>query len=187
VSRKLTAATNTARLSAAALGMLLCAIAHTTRAAAGDFADAWSAGGPLYGGLHEAAQRRPEGPQPGLSSPVEISLAGLPARFRYAFGTDPLLASDRAPGTQREVFLRSSDSLVRAKVRVRLGKEWLFAYADMAAGSSPLRWQGLVAIRVGRDAHLLGGWRRVTYDLSPGGEFDSLDFDGPFIGAQRAW
>ena len=30
---------------------------------------------------------------------------------------------------------------------------------------------------------LLGGWRRVTYHFSPGRGLDSLDFDGPFLGA----
>jgi len=156
------------RFFAVAIGTFLFAGAHATRAADGDFARA-----PLYG--------------PVRSSPVDTSLSDLPARFRYAFASDPLPAGDRARGTQREVFLRSSDSLVRAKVRMSLGREWLSVYADMGGGNSPLRWQGLVAIRVGQDAHLLGGWRRVTYDLSPGGEFDSLDFDGPFIGAQRTW
>ena len=103
-------------------------------------------------------------------------VSDLPARFRYVF-------DDHA----REVFLRNSQPLIRAKLRMNPGREWLFVYADMGGGNSPVRWQGLVGIRVGQDAHLLGGWRRVTYDFSPGGEFDALDFDGPFIGAQRAW
>jgi hypothetical protein len=153
-----------ARLAAAALGVLLCAAPHTAHAADGDLAGTLPAGAPLYD-----------------------RIVDLPARFRYVFDSDPPLASGRARETERQVFLRNSDSLVRAKARMRLGREWLFVYADMGGGSSPLRWQGLVGIRVGQDAHLLGGWRRVTYDLSPGGEFDSLDFDGPFIGAQRAW
>jgi len=152
-----------ARSSAAALGMLLCAGIHTAQAADGNFGS------------------------PSLSSPVDTSLSDLPARFRYVLDSDSLLAGDRARETEREVFLRNPDSLVRAKVRVRLGREWLFVYADMSAGSSTLRWQGLVGIRVGQDAHLLGGWRRITYYFNPGGEFDALDVDGPFIGAQRVW
>jgi hypothetical protein len=149
MTRKSTAATKTARWYAAALGALLCAGAHTTQAADGDFAG---------------------------------DLSAVPPTLRTVN-----FASDRARATEHEVFLRNPDPLVRAKLRMNLGKEWLFVYADMGAGSSSLRWQGLVGIRVGQDAHLLGGWRRITYYLSPGGEFDSLDFDGPFIGAQRAW
>ena len=68
-----------------------------------------------------------------------------------------------------------------------LGRERLFVYADMGAADSPLRYQGLLGIRVGQDAHLLGGWRRITYYFSPGRDFDSLDFGGPFLAVQRAW
>jgi len=171
--------------------MLLWASAHTTQAADRDFADASSGAVPTasvsvqrqVGGL--AVQYRPEDVSRGLSNPVDTSLSSLPGRFCCVFDGDPL--SDRARRTQREVFLRNSDSLVRAKVRLSLGREWLFVYADMGTGNSPLRWQGLVGIRVGQETHLLGGWRRMTYDLSPGGEFDALDVDGPFIGVQRAW
>jgi hypothetical protein len=232
-----------ARRSAAALGILLCASAHTTGAADGDPADALSAGAPPYGCFGEAcggallpaqrtanfdeiagriddsapvsfdgnaAQRavltagmsarvrgqvRPLAPQyrpvgesaSGLSGPVDTSLSNLPARFHYVFGSNVPFASDREREREREVLLRSSDPMVRAKVRVPLGKEWLFAYADMGAADSALRWQGLVGIRISQDAHLLGGWRHITYYFSPGNEFDSLDFDGPFLGAQRAW
>ena len=233
-----------APVSAAALGILLCAGAHTTPAADGDSAHTLSADAPLYGHFRGAlggaflppqqtsnfdeirgriddpaprsfdgdtAQpavltagvsarvrgqvralvsqyRHGGGSAPGLSSPVDTSLPDLPARFHYVFGSDLPLASDRARASERDVLLRSPDHpLVRAKVRVTLGKEWLFAYADMGAADSALRWQGLVGIRVGQDAHLLGGWRHITYYFSPGSEFDSLDFDGPFLGAQRAW
>jgi len=108
---------------------------------------------------------------------VGTASTSVPARFCYVFAQE----------NQREVFLRNSDPLVRAKLRVSLGREWLFVYADMGGGSSTLRWQSLVGIRVGQRAHLLAGWRGMTYYLSPGGDFNSLDIDGPFIGAQRAW
>jgi hypothetical protein len=127
------------------------------------------------------------GSAPGLSSPLDTSLSDLPASFHYVLGSDLPIAGDRARDSWREVLLRNSDPLVRAKVRLNLGKEWLFMYADMGATDSALRWQGLVGIRVGQDARLLGGWRHVTYYLSPGSEFDSLDFDGPFLAAQRTW
>jgi len=86
---------------------------------------------------------------------------------------------------EREVLLRNSDPLARA--RVTLGKEWLFVYADVGTPDSTLGWQALVGIRVGQDARLLGGWRHTTYFFSPGKDFDALDFEGPFLGAQRSW
>jgi len=193
VTCKSTAAAKTVRLSAAALGILLWASAHDTQAADGDCANVLSAGAPLYGRLPEAlggafppVPRNKSG-SPGVSSLLGSPLPDLRPSFRYAFGSDPLLASDRARETQREVFLRNSDPLLRAKLRVTQDREWLFVYADMGAVDSPLRWQGMVGIRVGKDVRLLGGWRRITYYFSPGREFDSLDFDGPFIGAQRTW
>ena len=69
-----------------------------------------------------------------------------------------------------------------------LGRNWLgFLYVDLGAGDSALRWQGLAGIQGGHGFDLLGGWRRVTYRFSPGMGFDSLDFNGPFVGATFAW
>lgn len=134
------------------------------------------------------AQTRPvTGSAPGLSAPVDASLSDLLARLHYAFGSDFGLSSDRARQGEREVLVRNSDALVRAKVRLTLGK-WLgFAYADIGAADSALKWQGLAGIPCGHGLDLLGGWRHVTYHFSPGQGFDSLDFNGPFLGATLAW
>ena len=244
LTRKSTPATKTGRMSAAALGMLLCASAHATPAAGADSADALPAGALLYGYFRQArggasvpaqrtanfneilrrtddpahvsfdgeaaqpagltagatarvrgqaralaAQYRPvAGSAPGFSAPVDASLSDLLARLHYAFGSDLGLSSIRARQGEREVLLRNSDAFVRAKVRLTLGKEWLgFVYADVGAADSALRWQGLAGIRGGHGVDLLGGWRHVTYHFSPGRGFDSLDFDGPFLGATLAW
>jgi hypothetical protein len=241
---KSTPATKTDRMSATALGMLLCASAHFTPAAGAEFADALPTGAPLYGYFREArrgafvpaqrtanfdqirhatddpahvsfdgeavqpagltagatarvdgwaralvAQTRPvTGSAPGLSAPVDASLSDLLARLHYAFGSDLGLSSDRARQGEREVLVRNSDALVRAKVRLTLGKEWPgFVYADIGAADSALKWQGLAGIPCGHGVDLLGGWRHVTYHFSPGQGFDSLDFNGPFLGATLAW
>jgi hypothetical protein len=243
VIHKSTPATKTDRMSATALGMLLCASAHFTPAPGAEFADALPAGAPLYGYFREArggafvpaqrtanfdrirhgtddpahvsfdgeaaqpagptagatahvdgwaralvAQTRPvTGSAPGLSAPVDASLSDLLARLHYAFGSDLGLSSDRARQGEREVLVRNSDALVRAKVRLTLGK-WLgFVYADIGAADSALKWQGLAGIPCGHGVDLLGGWRHVTYHFSPGQGFDSLDFNGPFLGATLAW
>jgi hypothetical protein len=128
------------------------------------------------------------GSAPGLSAPVDASLSDILARLHYAFGSDLGLSSDRARQGEREVLVRNSDAFVRAKVRLTLGKEWLgFLYADMGAADSALKWQGLAGIPCGHGVDLLGGWRHVTYHFSPGQGFDSLDFNGPFLGATLAW
>jgi hypothetical protein len=62
-----------------------------------------------------------------------------------------------------------------------------FVYADMGASDSALKWQGLAGIHAREDVDLVGGWRHVTYHFSPGNGFDSLDFNGPFLGATLAW
>jgi hypothetical protein len=136
-----------------------------------------------------AAQYRPvAGSAPGLSAPVDGSQSDLLARLHYAFGSDLGLSNDRARQGEREGVLRNSDAFVRAKARLTLGREWFgFVYADMGAADSALRWQGLAGIRGGHGVDLLGGWRHVTYHFSPGRGFDSLDFDGPFLGAMLAW
>jgi hypothetical protein len=163
--------------------MLVCAITHLTPGAASEFADASPAGAPLYGDFHEA--RGIAGPTPELS---DASVSDSRARLDGAFASDPGAASDRARQAEREVLVRNSDALVRAKVRLDLGKERSgFLYADIGAVDSALKWQGLAGIPCGHGVDLLGGWRRVTYHFSPGQGFDSLDFNGPFLGATLAW
>jgi hypothetical protein len=241
---KSTPARKTDRMSATALGMLLCASAHFTPAASAELADALPTGAPLYGYFREArgdafvpaqrtanfdqirhgtddpahvsfdgeavqpagltagatarvdgwaralvAQARPvTGWAPGLSAPVDASLSDLLARLHHAFGSDLGLSSGLARRGEREVLVRNSDALVRAKVQLTLGKEWLgFVYADIGAADSALKWQGLAGIPCGHGVDLLGGWRHVTYHFSPGQGFDSLDFNGPFLGATLAW
>jgi hypothetical protein len=86
------------------------------------------------------------------------------------------------------VLLRNSDAFVRAKVRLSLGKKWLgFVYADMGAVDSALRWQGMAGVSGGHGVDFLGGWRHVTYHFSPGTGFESLEFNGPYLGATLAW
>ena len=235
LTRKSTSATKAGRMSAAALGMLLCAGACSAAAAGTGSADALPAGTSLYGYLH--AQRttdfdeihrrtddptgisfdgeatQPEGLTAGAAAPVRAQARALAAQYRAvgesasnlsapidaprsdflakfasAFGSDLGISSDRVRQGDREVLLRNSDAFVRAKIRLTLGEEWLgFAYADLGAVDSALRWQGLAGIRCGHGVDLLGGWRHVTYHFSPGRGFDSLDFNGPFVGATLAW
>jgi hypothetical protein len=137
----------------------------------------------------QAAEYRPiAGSAFGLGPAVDASLSDLLARLQSAFGGDLGFSGDRVRQDERGVLLTNPNAFVRAKVRLTLGKEWLgFLYADMGATDSALRWQGLVGIRGGHGVDLLGGWRHVTYHFSPGTGFDSLDFNGPFLGATLAW
>ena len=122
-----------------------------------------------------------------LNPRLDTSQSDPAGRVHHISGGDLPLTSDRGRDVagEREVLLRNSDPLARA--RVTLGKEWLFVYADVGTPDSTLGWQALVGIRVGQDARLLGGWRHTTYFFSPGKDFDALDFEGPFLGAQRSW
>jgi hypothetical protein len=240
LSQETTHATKTGRVSTAALGVLLCAGAHTTPAGAADSANASPAGASLYGYLREARDpsipqrtarldeirrhtdelarnsfhgepqsaglpagatrirgqnrtliaqyRSPVESASGASPPVDASSSDLVARLHHAFGSDLGPSTDRTHQGEREVLLRNSDALIRARVRLTLGKEQLgFVYADMGARDSALKWQGLAGIRGGHGVDLLGGWRHVTYRFSPGIGFDSLDFNGPYLGATLAW
>jgi hypothetical protein len=183
--------------------MLLCASAHTTPVTGTDSADAWLADDPPHGYFREArggasvpAQRTVnfnEVPHPhdGLVHFAFDAKAPQPAilaRLHYALGGDLGLSGDRASQGESEGLLRNADAFVRAKVRLTLGKEWRgFVYADMGAVDSTLKWQGVAGIRGGHGLDLLGGWRHVTYHFAPGMGFDSLDFNGPFLGAMFVW
>ena len=213
-TRNATSATKTGRICVAALGLLLWASAHITAAAGADYAYLSPASASLYGDFREARGTSVPAPrtasfdeirraskalfhvsfeyQPiaGLprSAPVDASLSDVLARLHYAFGSESQLPSERARQADREVLLRNSDAIVRAKVRLTVGREWPgFLYADMGTADSALRWQGLAGISSGHGVDLIGGWRHVTYHFSPGMGFDSLEFNGPFIGATRTW
>lgn len=190
-------------MSAAALGLLLCVSALTTPAIGADSAAALLVEDQPYGYFREVrvgaalpAQRtvnfneipRPKDGLVHSGSEGEAAQPTILARLHYAFGSDLRLSSDRASQGGSEVLLKNSDAFVRAKVRLTLGQKWLgFAYADMGAADSSLRWQGMAGIRGANGVDVLGGWRHVTYHFLPGMGFDSLDFNGPFLGATLTW
>jgi len=121
----------------------------------------------------------------GARAPVDATWSDLLARLKHGFGSDLGLSSDRTHQGEREVLLTNSDALIRARIRLTLGKEQLgFVYADMGARDSAVKWQGLAGIRGGHGVDLLGGWRHVSYRFSG---FDELDFNGPYLGATLAW
>ena len=186
------------RVSAAVLGMLLYASAHTTLAAAADSAESSR----VETSLHGCASDSLTGESSALaaqypavawsttdhSAPVAASSSDLLARLHYVFGGDFGVLGQRGRPADREVLFRNSDAFARANVGLNPGKEWAgFIYADFGALDSALRWQGLVGIRSGRGVDLLGGWRRVTYRFTPGTGVESLDFNGPFLGATFTW
>jgi hypothetical protein len=185
--------------------MFLCVVGQIALAAGAEFANALPAGASLEdyaaqaAGLTQSSTGGARGQARALAAPVagsaarlgasvDASLSDLLAKLNYASGRDLGLSTDRARLGEREVLLRNSDALVRAKIRLRLGKEWAgFVYADMGASDSALRWQGLAGISAGHGVDLLGGWRHITYRFVPGRGLDSLDFNGPFLGATLAW
>ncbi|HEY6922295.1 MAG TPA: hypothetical protein VI653_02415 [Steroidobacteraceae bacterium] len=201
---KSTAGTRVRCTSAARIGLLLGVNTFLTPAAGADFADVLAARAPLAGYFRDArgaATRVTEQaralnaqhglvapPGPGVGAAAAPPLSDFPARLHHAFGSGLVLPSEAALQDDREALLRNSDAFVRAAVRVTLGKERRgFVYVDMGAADSALKWQGLAGIHSGRDVDLLGGWRHVTYHFSPGRGFDSIDFNGPFLGATLAW
>jgi hypothetical protein len=201
----------TGRLCTAAFGVLLWASAHISPAGAADFPNVSPANALLDGYLRDtrdpsAAKSPVAAGTPGqsrtlqaqyrffvrssfgASAPVDASSSDLLARLHRALGRDLGLPNDRVQQAEREVLLSNSDALIRARVRLTLGNEQFgFVYADMGARDSALKWQGLAGIRGGHGIDLLGGWRHLTYRFTPGIGFDSLDFNGPYLGATFAW
>lgn len=201
-TRAATLATNMSRIVAVALGVLLCGSAHAALAAGSIAADALPSDAPLYGYFLEARGYAPElvrrtvnlNEAPRLTgSLLHASFEGearqptVLARLHQAFGSELGLSSGHASPADPELLLRNADALVRGKVGLPLGQWRGFLYADMGAVDSALRWQGLAGIRGGKGFGVFGGWRRVTYHFSPGMGFDSLDFNGPVLGATFAW
>lgn len=214
MTRKSTAAMKMARIFTAGLGVFLSVGTFAAPAPDTDLADA-RASTAVYAYFREARdgnllpaprtvdpteirdsapyldalahQYRTAQTQPGFSAAVDASLLGPLSQLDSVLDRDLQLSSNRMRQDESEVLLRNSDSLVRAKLRMNLGRDWLFLYGDVGSWDSALKWQGLVGIRVGHGANLFGGWRHVTYYLSPGRDFSSLDSEGPFVGAQRSW
>src|SRR5215469_14242662 len=133
MNRKSTDAPKMARTLAAALVILLCRSVYATPAADIDSAVVRAAGTQPHAYFREArggdflpAQRTvglaprfsPAGAAPGFSAPVDVSPSGPLPRLDRVFGSDLQLSSRN----DSEVLLRNSDALVRAKLRVTLGK-----------------------------------------------------------------
>jgi hypothetical protein len=106
------------------------------------------------------------------------------------FGTSAHVKADSDVSGIRgreDVLLLNSDAIVGARLWLHPGSaSSAFLYADVGATNSSLRWQGLAGIHGSHGIDLVGGWRRVTHHYAPGFGVDSLDFDGPFLGATLA-
>jgi hypothetical protein len=188
--RTTASATKTSPTFVVALAVLMCVAARTSPAFGVDSTDALPTAAALYEQVRApAAQDRPlAGLAPGFGTAADASLSDLMARLHYAFGGDLRLSINRAQPDERAILLKNSDAFVRTKVPLTVGRDWHgFLYADMGAADSALKWQSVAGIRAGHGVDLLGGWRHVTYRFSPGMGFDSLDFNGPFLGATLAW
>jgi hypothetical protein len=196
-------------MSVAALAMLWWLGAHIAPAVGADSTDTLSVGGVLYTYFREArshaslavqrinsfeetrhrAQYRPLAGSACLpGAPLDASSSELLVRLHYAFSSDAGVSNDRAYQNDGEVLLKNSDAFIRTRVQLTQSKEWGgFVYADIGATDSEVRWQGLAGVHGRFGIDLLGGWRHITYHFSPGRGFDSLDFNGPFLGAAVAW
>ena len=211
LTRRATSGTKTGHWSVAVAGMLLNA-STLAPAAGAENADASAPGTPLYAYFREpagdarsaprpdnleahvsgqfrarTAPHRPGAP-PSLDAPVDAPVSELLARLHSAFGRALVSSREAVLRADRAVLFGNSDAFVRTKMPLALGNEQrAFVYADMGATDSALKWQGLAGIHAREDVDVVGGWRHVTYHFSPGSGFDSLDFNGPFLGATLAW
>jgi len=211
LTRRAASGTKTGHWSVAVVGMLLGA-STLSPAAGADYADASSSGTLLYAYFREpegearsaprpynldvhlsgqlralTAPHRP-GSAPSLAAPVDAPVSELLARLHSAFGRALVASGEAVLRTDRAVLFGNADAFVRTKMPLALGEQQrAFVYADMGATDSALKWQGLAGIHAREDVDLVGGWRHVTYHFSPGNGVDSLDFNGPFLGATLAW
>ena len=111
---------------------------------------------------------------------LAVTLFGVSAQARAASDVTGIRGRD-------DVLLLNSDAIVGARLWLTPGSaSSAFLYADVGATNSSLRWQGLAGIHGSHGIDLVGGWRRVTHHYAPGLVVDSLDFDGPFLGATLA-
>ena len=123
-----------------------------------------------------------------------VTLLGAGAQVRAAgdftaTGLDASKTDYRVTGIRGrdDVLLTNADAAVGARLWLTAGSTSpAFVYADVGATNSAVRWQGFAGIHGGHGIDLVGGWRRVTYHYEPGSGFDSLDFNGPFLGATLA-
>ena len=121
LARTSTPATKTARMSAAALGMLLCASALTTTPAAGaDSADILPTGGLLYGYFREARRG-----------------ASVPAQGTESFDESRGLTDSHAPVSFDTETAQRAGLLADATARVRGQARALAAQYRPVAGSAP--------------------------------------------------
>ena len=136
---------------------------------------AWAAGGTT------TADAWPPSPTASSTENALVAEKALVVGKAVMADQDHRLAGIRA---HEEVLLLNADAAVGARLWLNPGSAApAFVYADVGATNSALRWQGFAGVHGSHGVDLVGGWRRVTYHYSPGEGLDSLDFDGPFLGA----
>ncbi|MDM0113701.1 hypothetical protein QTI66_16195 [Variovorax sp. J22R133] len=83
------------------------------------------------------------------------------------------------------------DAIVGAKGRYALGdsgKWFLPFYIDVGTGQSRLTWQAAAGISYAFSwGELTGMWRYLDYDMKSGNAIDSINFNGPMLGATFRW
>jgi len=99
------------------------------------------------------------------------------------FGGPPRAGSADASG-------HNVDAIAGVKGRFNFGADgrWFVPYyLDAGTGDSDLTWQAATGIGYAmRHGEVFATWRHLDYDLSDG-MVQSLDFDGPAIGASYRW
>jgi hypothetical protein len=90
-----------------------------------------------------------------------------------------------------EVGDRLWDAIVGVKGRYSFGanREWsLPFYLDVGAGESDRTWQGAVGVAYAfKWGELTGLWRYLDYQMKSGQPVQSMNFNGPMIGATWHW
>ncbi len=83
------------------------------------------------------------------------------------------------------------DGIVGLKGRVAIGKDlkWFVPYyGDIGTGNSQLTWQAMAGL--GYAFHwgeIIGGWRYLDYQFKSDSKIDSMNMNGPMLGAAFRW
>lgn len=101
----------------------------------------------------------------------------------------PIPLPDRAGNARAS--LSNWDGLVGVKGRFALGgaQQWFLPYyLDIGTGQSDLTWQGMAGVGYSFSwGEVIAAWRYLDYDMQSGEALESLDFNGPAIGAAFHW
>jgi hypothetical protein len=130
-------------------------------------------------------------PDVSLDTFAGTRLLSVSENLRWDFSADvgPFVGPARQGSNEQSI--NNWDGIIGLKGRLNFGaaREWFIPYyVDVGTGASHFTWQGMAGLGYAfRWGEVIAVWRYLAYDFNSGKAIESLNFNGPALGAAFRW